>query len=839
MLGVKLTAFVLVMEHTPMQHRCSILSRIATAIIIVLLAGNALSAQIRKPNAESMLNNGALGTEFWIAIPPNEINPFPVEDLHIYVASATNTQITVFDASSGKKFNRNLKANEVLTLSDAGETNWTMEVREPEEVLQKGIKISSPTPISVFVLNSKVATSDGYMALPVSSWDREYIAASYYDFKEAKQWAGGFVIVAREPTKVSITLRGAGGNGAGRTALGKKIGDQFTVSMDEGDVYMIHGDGQTRGEFDLTGSSIVADKPIGVIGFHMRTTMPNLLVNGNGRNHLVEMLPPTSAWGTRYATVELQRENRNNQGKGDVFRVIAKDPNTRWTLTYYDKVTKKLVGKAGGLLAKAGDFWDLSQTGTPTNLTTGYSIWTADKPLLVMQYSCSSSFDGDPALDPFMMVLPAETQYANSALFQFPTSSKFTKHRLNLLVTVDTTDPNHTEHLKSLTIDGTPVWSHPKAIEPKLLSNKMPQGYYWTTLDYGNEPLAHTIASTGSVKFGGYAYGYGTVDAYGWPITGGKPSSPINTVDTLPPVLTIKGLDCHFREYTVLEQRNVPNPPRPVPQNGDQVESGIQSIRLSSTARNLRLDLGQDSATAFITAPKSFSFRAVVIDTTKNASGSILVRDWNNNLASDTLTYTPPNRVDTLPPVIEVKGSVAVLWDFEISDKRTSPDPMPRCPVGTVQVDRGLQRVEYDSVNMRLIRPLLRTFPLGTYSSSLTFEVVDVTKSAWGCVTVFDNAGNSKNYCQQYSPTTSVDDPSAPVFNIRMYVATGQLVIESNLGITSSMLQIYDLNGQVVLTSEIESATHREDLDLAPGVYLASVMTRGQRVSTLPIVISD
>lgn len=822
-----------------MQHRYHIVSRIATALII-LLVGNALAAQIRKPNAESMLNSGALGTEFWIAIPPNEVNPFPVEELHIYVASATNTQITVFDAGSGKKFNRNLKANEILTLSDAkGETNWTMEVREPEQVVQKGIKISAPTPISVFVLNSKTATSDGYMALPVSSWDREYIAASYYDFSEVKQWAGGFVIVAREPTTVAITLRGSGGNGVGRTVLGKKIGDQITVAMNEGDVYMVHGDGKTRGEFDLTGTSIVADKPIGVVGFHMRTTMPNMLVNGNGRNHLVEMLPPTSAWGTRYATIELQRENRNGQGKGDVFRVIAKDPNTQWTLTYYDKLTKNLLGKAGGLLAKTGDFMDLSQTGTPFNLTTGYSIWTADKPVLVMQYSCSSSFDGDPLLDPFMVLVTADNQYATSAMFQFPTTSKFTKHRLNLLVAVDTTDPRHTEDLRSLAIDGTPVWNHPKSQQPNLLANRMPGGFYWATLDFGNEPLAHTISSNGKVKFGGYAYGYGFVDAYGWPITGGKPTEQVATFDTLAPVITVKTIDCHFREFTVLEQRNIPNPPRPVPQSGDQVESGIQSIRLSSTARNLQLDLGKDSTTAFLSAPKSHSFRVIVIDTTKSASGSILVRDWNNNLASDTITYSPPNRVDTLPPVIEVKGSVAVLWDFEISDKRNSPDPMPKCPIGTVQVDRGLQRVEYDSVNMRLLRPLLRTFPAGTYSSSLTFEVVDVTKSARGCVTVFDNAGNSKNYCQQYSPTTSLDDLSGPGFDIRMYVAKGQLVIESNLGATSSMLQIYDLNGQVVLTSEIESATHREDLDLVPGVYLASVMTRGQRVSTLPIVISD
>lgn len=807
-------------------------------VVCLIVAGAALSAQYRKPSAEQLLNSGALGTEFWIAIPPNEINPYPVDELHIYVASASNTQITVTDASSGKKFSRNLKANEVLTLSDAkGETNWTMEVREPEQVVQKGIRISSPTPVSVYALNSKTATSDGYLALPVSSWDKEYIAASYYDFKEFDQWAGGFVVIAREPTNVAITLRGSGATGAGKTAGGKKIGEQINISLAEGDVYMVHGDGNTRGEFDLTGTSIIADKPIGVIGFHMRTTMPNLLVNGNGRNHLVEMLPPTSAWGTRYATVELQRENRNGQGKGDVFRVIAKDANTRWTLTYYDKVTKKELGKGGGILSKPGDFVDLSQIGAPTTLTNGFSVWTADKPILVMQYSCSSSFDGDPLLDPFMVVVTADNQYATSAMFQFPTSAKFTKHRLNLIVETDTSDPNYIDNLKSLEIDGTPVWKHPKAQSPTLLFNEMPNGLHWATLDFGNEAIAHTVSSNGKVKFGGYAYGYGTVDAYGWPITGGKPSSPINIIDTLPPVVTIKGLDCHFREYTVLEQRNVPNPPRPVPQNGDQVETGIQSITLSSTARNLRLDLGKDSATAFVTAPKSFTFRVTVVDTTIPASGSILVRDRNNNLASDTLTYSPPNRVDTLPPVIEIKGSVAVLWDFEISDKRNSPDPMPKCPTGTVQVDRGLQRLTYDSLNMRLIRPQQRSFPAGTYSSSLTFEVVDVTKSAWGCVTVFDNAGNSKNYCQQYNPSTSVDDRDSPT-SVRMSIVNGQLVLEAPQSPAGGLLQIYDLAGQVVQTSQVRSVDN-VTFSLPAGVYLAVLTCAGEHISILSFVIDE
>ena len=131
-------------------------SRIAVIATLILVAFYSASAQKRKiPSVENMLNTGSQGTEFWIAIPPNEINPYPVDELEIYVASAFDTDIEVFDAAGDKKYRRTLKSYEVRTLSDSkGETNWTWELREPEQVVRKGVRITSKKPISVYVLNS-------------------------------------------------------------------------------------------------------------------------------------------------------------------------------------------------------------------------------------------------------------------------------------------------------------------------------------------------------------------------------------------------------------------------------------------------------------------------------------------------------------------------------------------------------------------------------------------------------------------------------------------------------------------------------------------------------------
>ncbi len=616
-------------------------SRFLLLLFVAIAALTTAQAQRKVPTAEQILNvNGAQGTEFWIAIPPNEITPFPVDELEIYVASAFETDIEVFDAAGAKTYRRKILPYEIRTLSDKrGETNWTWECREAEQVVKKAIRITAKKPISVYVLNSKVTSSDGYMAIPVNGWGTEYVATTYYDFREFKPWACGFIVIGRENgTEVTIQLRGTG-ELDGKTSGGKKLNSApFTVLLDEGDVYMVKGDGQTRGVFDLTGSKIKASKPVGMISFHERSTMPNLLINGNGRNHLAEMTPPSTTWGKRYVSVELQRENRNGQGKGDVFRVVAREPNTKWNLKYYDKQSKKLIGQGGGVLNKAGDFADITQSGAPTTITHGYSVWEADKPIFVMQYSCSSSWDGDPILDPFMINVTPEEQFITSTIFQFPTSAKFSKHRLNLIVKTDTASPDLIKNLESLEIDGIPVWRHPSAQSPTLKFNKMSNGLYWTTLDFGIESRAHRISSNGTVSFGGYIYGYGAVDAYGWPAAAGF--RPTTSVDTLPPLIIGKDV-CGDYEFEATELRNKPDPPLPVPVDTDQVESGIALIDTVEGAGsfNYRLELVTDQLFPRDPAYKKFKYEWKVIDKSKDARCIYFVQDWWGNVTLDTCVF--------------------------------------------------------------------------------------------------------------------------------------------------------------------------------------------------------
>ena len=72
------------------------LSPAALFLAFVVACTFGATAQKKIPTAEQILDvTGSQGTEFWIAIPPNEINPYQTDQLEIYVASAFDGEVEV------------------------------------------------------------------------------------------------------------------------------------------------------------------------------------------------------------------------------------------------------------------------------------------------------------------------------------------------------------------------------------------------------------------------------------------------------------------------------------------------------------------------------------------------------------------------------------------------------------------------------------------------------------------------------------------------------------------------------------------------------------------------
>jgi hypothetical protein len=126
-------------------------------------------------------------------------------------------------------------------------------------------------------------------------------------------------------------------------------------------------------------------------------------------------------------------------------------------------------------------------------------------------------------------------------------------------------------------------------------------------------------------------------------------------IDTMKPVITKTGKPVRTT-FTITEERNVPNPPRAVLQDSDQVETGLatfnfvadDTMRMSS---NYVIVYKTDTTLDVTPAYKKFVVDLVVIDTTKNAVAYVQATDRARNTVIDSVRYKAPKitSVDDTP----------------------------------------------------------------------------------------------------------------------------------------------------------------------------------------------
>lgn len=510
-------------------------------IFLLILSFAGLEAKTKEEIKRELLyhhshSKNSSGRLFYLAWPLNDSKQQPGQALEIYVTSSVNTTVTLTNDNLGVSITKNVNTRDITTFTtNDGSASFDWEILDSERPLGLGFKLSSPDPISVYVMNSKSVSSEGYLGIPVTNWGNKYIHNSFYDFQEFRDWASGMCIIASENnTKVRIQLRDALNNDAvfGFTKRGKKAGDVWTVTLQKGEVYVIEGQGVTRGIFDMSGSIITADKPFGLLSFHNRCMIPAQVIT-SGRDYLIEMMPPVQAWGTQYHTVELAR----GFDKGDYFRVVAAEPNTTVDVIWYDKNNGAVLGNNQVLLKKEGDIWSYNEANVqwPHQVESirGVSSFMADKPILVMQYAYSANYDPATKYDPFMFLVTPVEQYTMETIFQTPSNSSgnndFAENWFNLIAIGDPEDTQrNNELLSSIKLDGVAV----SDLQGTFLGNNIPgTNLYWAFLIV--QQGRHEIV--GNTPFGGYIYGFARFDSYGWPAA--TAFRNLGEIDTLAPIV--------------------------------------------------------------------------------------------------------------------------------------------------------------------------------------------------------------------------------------------------------------------------------------------------------------
>ena len=176
-------------------------------------------------------------------------------------------------------------------------------------------------------------------------------------------------------------------------------------------------------EDDLTGSRVVSTKPIAFISGHECGTVP---FNIHYCDQLIEQLPPTATWGTRFITAPIAARTAV-----DVLTVLAFRNRTTLQSSCFPDI----------LTLNAGEFREFNVS------SSSFCYFESNQPLLMIQFSVASRLDNVLAGDPFMVVVPPIEQYRSSYNISTFTSSNpdlelSGMNYINILVPADSSNPD-------------------------------------------------------------------------------------------------------------------------------------------------------------------------------------------------------------------------------------------------------------------------------------------------------------------------------------------------------------------------------------------------------------
>ncbi len=407
----------------------------------------------------------SLGKEYWVTFMQNYEGSYPT-DLSLFISGPQSTSGTVSVPGITWSQDFTVTPGAVTTVAVPTSAMLTLGSGTPEE---KAVHVTSAAEVAVYGLNRQKYTTDAYAGLPVDVLSTEHMVLAWPAPYHASEFA---VVASEDDTDVTYTP-------TANTTAGDTAGAAKTVSLDKGQALPVSS---TAG--DLTGTPITSTKPVSVFSGQQCANIPS---TGYGYcDHIVEQIPPTSTWGKEFLTVPLKTRT-----KGDTFRMIASE----------DATTVSIDGTAVATLDR-GQFHQ--------QIIDGKSKVSADKPILVAQYSNGTTYDKVTS-DPFMMLVSPTEQYLNEYTFATPASG-FSKNFVNVVVP--------TAAIDDVSLDGA-------AVPAGEFAQIADTAFSGAQLDL----VAGSHAVTSKKPLGIYVYGFDTDDSYGYP--GGAAYAPINEVTGL------------------------------------------------------------------------------------------------------------------------------------------------------------------------------------------------------------------------------------------------------------------------------------------------------------------
>ena len=245
--------------------------RLLTGATAALVLGAAMLWTQSPSHAQT--TQDSKGTDFWLLFNTNLGSPA----LSLFITGDVATAGTVaipglaftapFTVVPGTVTTVNLPAGAALTLADGIEN--------------RGIHVTSAAEVTVYGLNRIQATTDAYLGLPTDILGTDYIVLGYANTIVHTSAGTQFGVVATQNT-TTVTITPSVATGA------RAAGVPYNVVLNQGQTYQLRNTGFGF-SFDLSGTIITSDKPIGVFGGNQCTNIPN--GNFQACDHVVEELP--------------------------------------------------------------------------------------------------------------------------------------------------------------------------------------------------------------------------------------------------------------------------------------------------------------------------------------------------------------------------------------------------------------------------------------------------------------------------------------------------------------------------------------------------------------------
>jgi hypothetical protein len=567
-------------------------------------AQNANSRIVTTITTQKHGTSTSLGRDFWLA-PASPGTNSPGEYIKIYISSTSST--TAFVAAHG--ITKGVPVPAYGIGSYTLPLSWVM--NSSGVVENNGIHVySNDASISVYFAVHGPYGGDGTCCIPTVDWGRDYVVAAYESLYEG---LGGFVYdepseftisASLDSTIIQITpscdLRLAAVYPDSDSIVAFQKGQTFSVTLNRGQSvqYQAVRATDTVG-FDVTGTIIHANHPVGVVGGSMCSNIP---AGFPYCVYITEMIPPTRKWGETYYTGGFAQP----QGAtGHDFSMYLFVSSVRNQTIYRYNFSTGIHTEA--VLGPAFDHAFIEESGA--------NKFYSSAPFLLMQYVNSSTYpdsvNGEGA--PSELAIPAKEYYGKSAIFITGLVGTGMQSPYDGYADIITNVNDH-----KVTFDGKNLSSYTRipiddTFEVYIIPHTAPGE-------------AHNITSDSGVA--AYAYAYATDEAFSW--GGSSEASASNSLDTFSPV-AIASSQCFSSSIHVIDSGFLPG-------STTERQSGLSELLIDSESNvTYQLDSNWFAAAPFDTSGYSMT----VIDETKPAVLAVTVLDNAGNSTAVTSRYTP------------------------------------------------------------------------------------------------------------------------------------------------------------------------------------------------------